>query len=163
MCFMLHISAGCPVTRRAWHEDDRHVWISDVDEQAAAVREHFSVPNVAYVGSDLNCGCGFRNVSFQNGDWPEECLIEEGEIDTEGTDKNHQELHAVLADTLARSVVVELYGCWAGDYGKKTEGEQDIESDAILSERFFFRERVLYRIRREANNGMQADPRTSGR
>ncbi len=163
MCFMLHISAGCSLPQLAWDEDDRHVWIGDVGADAEAVREHFSMPDVAYIGSDVNCGCGFRNVSFQNGDWPEEYLIQEDEIDTEGTGKNHQELHAVLAEVLRRCVAVELYGCWAGDYGHKTEREQDIEAEAILSERFFFRERVLYRFKRKANNGTPAHPQTSGR
>jgi len=163
MCFMLHIASGIGLTRRAWNENDRHVWTGDVDEHAELVKEHFSLPNVAYIGSDLNCGCGFRNVSFQSGGWPEEWLIEEGEMDTEGTDKNHQELHTFLTEAFRHSAAVELYGCWNGDYGAKTEQQQDLEPDAILSERFFFRERVLYRVTSKPNNGMQANPRTSRR
>jgi len=34
---------------------------------------------VAHVGSSLGCGCGFRSVSLQNGAWPEEWVIEDGE------------------------------------------------------------------------------------
>jgi hypothetical protein len=157
------MATDCSLSRRAWNQDDRHVWIGDVDEHAESVREHFSMPNIAYVGSDLNCGCGFRHVSFQSGGWPEEWLIAEGGMNTEGTVKNHQELHALLTDMLRRSAVIELYGCWAGDYSEKTEGEQEIEADDILAEQFFFRERILYRVKGGANNGMQADARTSGR
>ena len=67
-------------------------------------------------------------------------------MQTEGTQQNHQELHAVLIDALRHGGVVELYGCWDGDYAEKTEGVRDIEPDAILAERFFFRERMLYRV-----------------
>ena len=112
------------------------------------------MPVVAYVGSDLNCGCGFRHLSFQNGGWPEEWLIAEGEMQTEGTEKNHLELHGLLTDALRHSPVVELYGCWADDFREKTEGEQDIQPDDILSDRFFFRERVLYRLRGKAVAGV---------
>ena len=72
-------------------------------------------------------------------------------MDIEGTDKNHRELHALLLRTLRDSGPVELYGCWVDDYAEKTEQEQDLDLDAILSERCFFRERVLYRIKRTAN------------
>lgn len=146
MCFILHIASEHVLPRRAWNEQDRQVWISDVDERSEPVRMHFSLPDIAYLGSDVNCGCGFRHLSFQGGGWPEEYLVEAGTMETEGTQKNHQELHAVLIDALRHSGVVELYGCWDGDYAEKTEGVCDIEPDAIVAERFFFRERVLYRV-----------------
>ena len=155
MCFTLHIATSCDLPRRPWDEADRHVWVGDVPDYATAVRAHFSLPVVTYVGSDLNCGCGFRHLSFQNGGWPgeEEWVISEGLLDTEGTETNHRELHALLTDALRHSLVVELYGCWADDFREKTEGEQDIQPDSILSDRFFFRERVLYRLRATAPNG----------
>jgi hypothetical protein len=153
MCFMLHIATHCKLSRRAWNEDDRHVWIGDISEHADAVREHFFLPNIAYVGSDLNCGCGFRSVSFQNGGWPEECLSAEGKKDIEGTEKNHLELHGILNDLLRHSTTVELYGCWANDYGEKTEGNLEIIADDILSEKFFFRERVRYEVQASARIG----------
>ena len=59
---------------------------------------------------------------------------------------------AVLIDALRRSPVVELYGCWAGEYAGKTEGEREVHPDDIVSGRFFFREPVLYRLRAKAPN-----------
>jgi hypothetical protein len=155
MCFMLHIATRCELPMRAWNKEDRHVWIGDIGEHADAVRAHFILPNTAYVGSDLNCGCGFRSVSFQNGKWPEEWLVTEGKKDTTGTEKNHRELHGILTDVLRHSAMVELYGCWAGDYREKTEGELEIEADVILSEKFFLRERVLYRVKGNAGSGIE--------
>jgi hypothetical protein len=155
MCFTLHIATDCELPRLAWNEADRHVWVGDLDESSQAVKGHFSLPFVAYVGSDLNCGCGFRHFGSQNGDLSgdEEWLVSEGFVSTEGTERNHRELHAVLIDALGRSPVVELYGCWAGEYGERAEGDRDIQPDDILSDRFFFRERVLYRVRANAPNG----------
>ena len=54
MCFILHIASEPVLSRRAWNELDRHVWIGDVDERCEPVRAHFSLPNVAYLGSDVN-------------------------------------------------------------------------------------------------------------
>jgi len=155
VCFTLHIATDCELPRLAWNEADRHVWVGDLDESSEAVKGHFSMPFVAYIGSDLNCGCGFRHLSFQNGDLSgeEEWPISEGFVSTEGTERNHQELHAVLTDAHRRSPVVELYGCWAGEYDGKPEGEREIQPDDVLSERFCFRERVLYRLQAGADNG----------
>lgn len=154
MCFTLHIATDCELPRLAWNEADRHVWVGDVAEYSKAVKGHFSLPSIAYVGSDLNCGCGFRHFGFQDGDssGDEEWLVSEGFVSTEGTERNHQELHAVLVDSLRRSPVVELYGCWAGEYEARTEGGREIHPDDIVSDRFFFRERVLYRLRAKAPN-----------
>jgi hypothetical protein len=155
MCFTLHIATDCELPRLAWNEADRHVWVGDLDEYSKAVKGHFSLPLVAYVGSDLNCGCGFRHFGFQNCDssGDEEWLVSEGFVNTEDTEQNHRELHAVLVDALRRSPVVELYGCWAGEYGEETGGEREIEPGDVLSDRFFLRERVLYRLRAKADSG----------
>jgi len=150
MCFVLHIATDSVLARSIWDEHDRHVWVGEVDQYAESVKQHFSGRHVAYVGSDLNCGCGFRNISFQGGGWPEQWLVDEGKMDIEGSDKNHRELHTLLLRALRDSEPVELYGCWDDDYAEKTEQEQDLDLDAILSERFFFRARVLYRIKRTA-------------
>ena len=56
-------------------------------------------------------------------------------------------------DKVRYSPVVELYGCWAGEYEEKTEGEREIQPGDIVSDRFFFRERVPYRLRAKADNG----------
>ena len=69
MCFILHVASEHVLPRRAWNQEDRHVWISDVDEPSDPVRMHFSLPNIAYLGFDVNCGCGFRRGSFQGGGW----------------------------------------------------------------------------------------------
>jgi hypothetical protein len=159
LCFVLHISTDVPLTRTAFDENDRHVWVGDVDEYSEPVRAHFSLKEVAYVGSDVYCGCGFRSISPGEGERLENRLVEAGQVDVEGTGRNHRELHALLKSLLRDSDRVELYGCWDGEYNEQTEQEQELEIDAILSERFFFHERVLYRIKRTAE-GIGATPET---
>jgi|GEM_PF-4020999 len=97
----------------------------------------------------------FRHFGFRNGDLSgdEEWPISEGFVSTEDTEQNHRELHAVLVDALRRSPMVELYGCWADDFREKTEVEREIQPAEIVSDRFFFRERVLYRLRAKSGNG----------
>ncbi len=191
MCFMLFAATEFPLPRIPWNEHDRHVYTEDIGDANRDVVNHFSLPHVAYVGSSLNCGCGFRHIMFQGGDWPGEAeyFTDEDTIekerrnlremcdfhmddmeekcpdycqlvamlmnDVEERRQNHRELHDVLLGALRESVLVELYGCWADEYKQKTEQEQDVELDRLLSDLFVFRERVLYRIKppspREAN------------
>jgi len=123
------------------------VCIEDIHGNPDQVRAHFTLPEVAYVGSSLGCGCGFRSVSLQNGAWPEEWVIENGECDPpEDHIQDHQELHALVTSLTKDGGCVELYGCWDGDERDKAEHEEVIPATRLLEEDFWFRERGLYRI-----------------
>ena len=120
------------------------VWTDAVDEQHAAVKKHFSLPLAAYIGSHLNCGCGFRNFMFQQGGWPGDWLVEqEGYEPEEGTQKNHQELANYLRRNFGGEGV-ELYGCWDGEEGEQGEGVESIALEKILDPKFHFKSRVVY-------------------
>ncbi len=147
MCFILHIASKTRVSRVQWNEKDRHVCVEDIHGDPDQVRAHFTFPEVAYVGSSLGCGCGFRSVSLQNGGWPEEWMIENGECDPpEDHLQDHQELHDLVTSLMSDGGCVELYGCWDGDEREKVEHEEEIQASRLLEENFWFRERGLYRI-----------------
>jgi hypothetical protein len=148
MCFELYLGAECRLPLSQWETQDRRVYVESLTPETETVKSHFTQPEVVYVGSSLCCGCGFRSVSLQNGEWPEEFLIESGDgIPPDDHVKNHRELFDLVMGLLDRGVrIVELYGCWSGDEQEQTEHHEEIPATRLLDDKFWFRERVLYRI-----------------
>ncbi len=60
--------------------------------------------------------------------------------------QNHHELLQLVTHLLEGAEYVELYGCWSGAERHPTEDDEQIEPSRLVEERFWFRERVLYRI-----------------
>jgi hypothetical protein len=158
MCFILHIASKRKIERISWNETDRHLCIEDIHGHPDQVRSHFTLPEIAYVGSSLGCGCGFRSVSFQNGGWPEEWMIENGECEPPVDHiQDHQELYNLVISQIRDEGCIEIYGYWDGDEQEKTEHEEPISASRILYTGFWFRERGLYRII-HSEQGAAANP-----
>ena len=146
MCFVLYIAADCPVPSLPYDEGDRNVHTRELNEYDAGITSQFSKKFQKYVGSDQGCGCGFRHVSYQNGQWPEEDLIDVIEDPDERSHKNHQQLRSLLAELLSKTDEVELYGCWDGDFTEITGGHTVIPLEKITENEFHFRERFGYTV-----------------
>lgn len=147
MCFVLYMAADRPVPSIPCNEHDRKLSTSDLTDREQAVAGHFTKPHLKYVGSDLGCGCGFRNAMLQNGEWPEEEMASWGEPDTdESKQTNHEQLQAFLAGLLREGEAVELYGCWDEEFEEPCEGQATIALRAILAPEFHFRERFKYTV-----------------
>ncbi len=148
MCFELYLGAECRPPLSQWKTQDRRVYVESLTPETETVKSHFTQPEVVYVGSSLGCGCGFRSVSFQDGEWPEQFLFDSG--DREPPDdhtSNHRELFELVTQLLDHETkVVELYGCWSDDVQEQTEQLEEIPPSKLLEDKFWFRERVLYRI-----------------
>lgn len=148
MCCILHIASTGKVPRVRWNENDRHLCVEDIHGDQGYVRKHFSLPEIAYVGSSLGCGCGFRSVSFQNGEWPEEWLIKEGGHEApDDHERDHRELYELVTSLLSGGHSVELYGCWNGDESEPAEQRETIPAERLLDYGFWFRERGLYTVK----------------
>lgn len=146
MCFVLYIGTDEPVSSIPWDEQNRNLNTQDLREHDSGVVRHFEKPHVKHVGSDQGCGCGFRHVLYQNGEWPEEAMIGNEHYTGEVEQPNHVQLHAFLAGQLEQAEEVELYGCWDGDFTESSEGSTVLSIDRILDRGFFFRERFGYKI-----------------
>lgn len=155
MCFVLYLAVDCRPASSRWDAQDRRVYVDDLTPGTETVKSHFTLPGVVYVGSSLGCGCGFRSVSFQNGEWPEEFLTEAGDLEPPDDHvSNHRELFDLVTSLLDRgSRFVELYGCWSGDEQERTERREEIPASSLQDDKFWFRERVLYRIERYSQSG----------
>jgi len=147
MCIILHIASTHKIARVPWDEKDRHLCVEDLHGSIEHLRSHFTLPNIAYVGSSLGCGCGFRYVTLQNGGWPEEWMIENGEYEPpEFHIRDHQELHDLIVSLPGEGRTVELYCCWDGEESETTAHDENILPSRLLDGSFWFRERALYRI-----------------
>jgi hypothetical protein len=147
MCFILHMASTARVPRRAWDGNDRRLCVEEIHGVEEDVRAHFSLPEIASIGSSLGCGCGFRSVSFHQGDWPEEWMIQQGECEPPDDHlRDHKELHDLVSSLLSEGHPVELYGCWDGEERDPTMHTETLGSDHLLDIGFWFRHRGLYRI-----------------
>jgi hypothetical protein len=144
MCFVLYMATDVPVPTIPWNENNRRLNTQDLSEHDRLVASHFTKPYKKYVGSDLGCGCGFRSVSFQNGEWPEEAMIGYEDHTGEEEQPNHQQLFDFLAGLMCENREIELYGCWDGDFVELSAGHAKIALSKILDKKFFFRERYKY-------------------
>ena len=154
MCFILHIATKRRLARIPWNQNNKHLCIEDIHGNPEQIQSHFSLPEIAYVGSSLGCGCGFRSVFFQNGGWPVELMIAEGDLEPpENHIQDHQELYDLVTSQIDDEGGVELYGCWNGDEKETAEQEENIPASLLHDHSFWFRERGIYRISTREQDG----------
>lgn len=145
MCFLLYAATSAPIPRRAWVKENPVISVVDLAESKTAIRAHFSLPEVQYIGSDTSCGCGFPNAMYQNGGWPE---IEWSERDAETLESDRRNLG--LLGALLKSLdepCIELYGVWAGDEAEAPVSRESLSINDILKDSFIFKERGFYSVR----------------
>jgi len=121
--------------------------VEPLAEHESGVAQHFSKPEVQFIGSTSGCGCDFPHVMFQGGEWP---WSEWGEPDPEqeASDRyNREQLVALLRESGEPSV--ELYGVWDGDFDFSTPPvmREEISLDEILDRSFRFKEGGFYIVR----------------
>jgi hypothetical protein len=133
--------ADCP-QRVAERSSGGHV--QSLIEYDAAIKAHFSNPEVQYVGSTSGCGCDFPHVMYQNGGWP---AYLEAETDEERlvSDRFNRVSLAVLLQTTGEAFV-ELYGVWAGDFADEPRIREEISLESLRCDDFYFKERGFYRV-----------------
>jgi hypothetical protein len=159
MCFVLFAGTVNTLPRVAFNNEAPGLSVESLTERDAAVRQHFSNPEVQYVGSTCGCGCDFPNVLLQNGSWPtldsEETEKDEFEV---AADIRHRHNCKLLVSLLRANgdETVELYGFWHGDdtdIANPPHALEDISLDRILDSDFRFKEQVLYRIHAQSDAG----------
>jgi hypothetical protein len=150
MCFVLYLGSDKPVPTIPWEQAKPAFCTQDLGDYDRPVSKHLGKPHCKYLGSDQECGCGFRNVKFQDGAWPEEAIIGAFHYTGQKQQANHHALHRFLSEVLEDSEEIELYGCWDGEWNEPSGGEAEIALDQLLDPTFFFRERYKYRVQRSA-------------
>src|SRR6185312_11949694 len=104
--------------RSAFNPEAPAVWVTSLTEHDAAIRAHFSKPEVQYIGSPSQCGCNFPHAILQNGRWPEPEVATRFERDP--SEKPNREALAALLGSSGESMI-ELYGA----LGRRLLGEAE--------------------------------------
>ena len=146
MCFVLYVASPRVVPVVPWNDAQRALWTSGLTEHDHAMQQQFQLPKVTYVGSDQQCGCGFRHAMYQQGEWPEESAADAPDYKSDSTQPNHIALANFLGTHCVGEPFVELYGMWSGDYAKTPKGHMECTIDRLEDPKFFFRERMHYRV-----------------
>jgi hypothetical protein len=146
MCFLFYGGTTKPIPRIAWNQDARDISVQSLAEVEDGIRQHFSNPEVQYIGSTTGCGCGFSNVMWQNGGWPswdDPDEIPDPSDDAEDR-QNREGLVSLLRATGEDSV--ELYGVWSGNEQNPLHSREVIHVNDILDPAFLFKEYGFYTV-----------------
>jgi hypothetical protein len=144
MCFQLDAATTKPLQRRVWERDSPSLAVKALRAHDAAIKSHFSNPEVQFIGSTSGCGCGFPRDFFQDGKW---FYFDEDQIDADEA-ANHSLNRQGLYDLLKSSgdSTVELYGVWDGDFAEPPLAYESIAAEKILSPEFRLKEQGFYRV-----------------
>jgi hypothetical protein len=149
MCFVLYAGTTHPLPRRKFDKDSPDLSVESLTDRDAGIRQHFSTPEIQYIGSTSRCGCDFPHATFQNGGWPEIEYQEpaQDELDIARGISDRQNCEALVA--LLRTTgdkVIELYGVWDGDFAKAPQSTENISIVRLLDADFRLKEQGFYRI-----------------
>jgi hypothetical protein len=143
MCFVLYAGTIKPLPRRTWLKEHPALSIASLTEREAPIKQHFSNPEVQYVGSTSGCGCDFPNLNLYKGEWPLFEVEQDGE--REASNRHNRE---ALVDLLRESgeKTIELYGVWDGDFAKAPKAREEVPLQRILDSDFYFKEQGFYTV-----------------
>ena len=136
MCYAIYIASDKPLKTIPWNENDRKLNVNQLDPKENIIKKIFSKPHVYYIGSHLNCGCGFFYESSLTPDGDEKEVAKQ-------VKKSQQELKTYIKQSLDQSKEIELYVTWEGE---KEQGpartihltHKDVEKQFHLEERHFY-------------------------
>src|SRR5215469_1446307 len=153
MSFVLYVGTTNPLPRRKFDKDAADLAVESLTDRDARIKQHFSCPEVQYVGSTSGCGCDFPHAMFQSGGWPEIEFYKTAEKDELGIarDRVHRQNCEALV-SLFRATgekLVELYGVWDGEFSVAPQAHETVLVESLLEPDFYFKEQGFYRVRME--------------
>ncbi|HEY1218977.1 MAG: hypothetical protein ABSE42_14775 [Bryobacteraceae bacterium] len=144
MCFLLYAGTMKPIPRIEFDENAPNLNVVSLNEHDAAIRTHFSQPEVQYIGSTSCCGCDFPHLMMQNGEWP---FFRDPRRDAERDASDRHNMEALVGLLLAtREKLVELYGIWDGNFAKTPRAREDVSLESLLDPDFHFKEGGFYTV-----------------
>ena len=137
MCLTIYMASEHELPLVPWREDAPDFYIDEPDGRAM-VKQYFTLPYIAYVGSDQGCGCGF---------------IKEGNIgdDLEIVDGQYRKLARYIENLSVTEASVQIYCYWDGQQGSGPEFNESIHISNLLSSEFEFKEDTFYQISNKTN------------
>lgn len=124
MCWALYLASDKELPTVPWdevHPSFNTQALSDVEEP---VRAQFSLPYVIYLGSHEGCGCGFKDVDYDD---PDESRKRKETV---------QSLSAYLSSALTQGAHLEMFLCWEGDQTHPPVAKKSITPTEFLAPEF---------------------------
>jgi hypothetical protein len=145
MCFVLYAGTINAIPRRPREKDAPGVSVESLTDRDAAMRPHFSNPEIQYIGSTSGCGCAFPHVTLSEGEWPffEDPRAVDAERDASDR-RNREALVSLLRATDEETV--ELYGVWDGDFMEAPKAREVVLVERLLDSDFRFKEQGFYGV-----------------
>jgi hypothetical protein len=152
MCFALYLGATKPLPRTEVDKNAGNLHVESLTERDAGIKQHFTRPEVQYVGSTSNCGCDFPHAMVQSGGWPEiefHETAEKDELDF-ARDRVHRQNCEALVSLLRTTgeTLLELYGVWDCEFSAPL-ADESISAANLLEPNFCFKEQGFSRVRLE--------------
>ncbi len=137
MCMTYFMGAAAAIRLVPWDPEHRDLHVGPLSDAEAQAADHFDEAEVVhYLGSHLQCGCGFRCETL--GEEPEEA---------EEKQRVHERLAEYLTALPDEARPVQIYGCWTDDLERPAEHLREVSVDRIRDPDFQFRERELLTVR----------------
>ena len=142
MCKIVFIGTNLDLREIPWDENKKDFHLEKISNEFKEVRRHFRTDNIYYVGTSEGCGCRF----FLNPEWTGDEDEEEKKEDLNFIGQTNK-LIDLIADHVSKENDVELYCCWAGDYGTNLENVETINiKDKDFRDKFEIEEKKLMRF-----------------
>ena len=100
MCFVLYMAADALIPDIPFDSNAPALNTQPISDRESPLQDIFHQRNVKFLGSSNHCGCGYRHLSYQNGEWPEEYLIDTATEFGAETQADHESLHRFMVDQL---------------------------------------------------------------
>lgn len=132
MCHVLFLAADQPPRVIGWDVERRGFHSVPPEAREEVVARHFSKPHICYLGSHLQCGCGYYYPD-RNPDGS----IESDELEEwEEVRVMRERLVEYLRETIRNCGPVEVLLSWSGDEARPTERISDLTPEAFSAETF---------------------------
>jgi hypothetical protein len=144
MCFTVYLGSNKILPEIKWDEKNPQFFTQQLSTDELNIKNHFSFPEVIYLGSDESCGCGFRHALLE---YDENSWMDVVDTYSENEQKNHNNLVNFIKNNLKEEEYFELYTLWDGDFNEKPLNFLNINLNDIQNQNFYFKERAFYKCK----------------
>ncbi len=131
MCFVAFISCSEKLPLIPWDKSDPGFNVRELSSYEAPVKQHFSLPYVAYAGSHFGCGCGFLK---------EDANSEE----LSDTQSSYDSLANYITGLSKNGAQCSLYFLWDGDHALEPDFFEQLTISELTTPEFEFVEGAHY-------------------
>lgn len=142
MCYVVYLGTDIKLETSAFDEKNPAFYVAELqDSGETAVKQHFTQPNIYYIGSDEGCGCGFS--IYEDPD----LVNDVEEIELMKVRRTNVKKFCDLVDyILTKSNQCEVFLCWDGDQAVNPDTTQTVTPDVFRNGDWVEDEPTMYKV-----------------